>query len=56
MFEYDICYCGNNENCPLKDDCVRAQSRPAGIYTISLFYQADKNYCEYFYPIKKEDN
>ena len=52
MFEYDFCFCGNADQCPLKDNCKRAMSVP-GIHTYSLFYEKDKE-CEYYYPKKKE--
>lgn len=38
MFEFDICLCGNKEDCPKKDTCLRAINVKAGIYTYSLFY------------------
>ena len=52
MFNDDICLCGNKEDCPNKDTCRRAKSHGSGIYTISLFYQKDKE-CEYYLPIKE---
>lgn len=58
MFEDDICYCGNSEECPHKNKCRRAKMpAKAGIYTMSLFYNdnVNKENCEYFYPINKED-
>ena len=51
MFEYDISFCGNKENCPNKDKCERAKKLPPGIYTFSLFYEEGKE-CENF--IEKE--
>lgn len=52
MFEYDICRCGNPDQCPLKNQCERAKPVPAGIYTVSLFYEEGKD-CEYFW--KRDD-
>ena len=53
MFEYDICMCGNASSCPHKETCKRAQNHGPGIYTVSLFYEKNKE-CEYYLPIKKE--
>ena len=48
FFEDDICKCGNAEDCPSKDKCLRARKgHPGGIYTVSLFYNG-KEKCEYF--------
>lgn len=52
MFENDICYCINNQNCPLKDYCRRAQKLPKGIYTVSSFYDNNTYKCKHFLPIK----
>lgn len=52
MFEYDICLCGNADKCPMKDTCLRAIKPPPGIYTISLFYNKDKE-CENYIERKK---
>ena len=54
MFEYDICLCGNADQCPHKDNCKRAEEHGPGIYTVSLFYQEDKE-CEYFWEKKNEE-
>ena len=55
MFEFDICLCGNNENCPDRENCLRAMKRGAGIFTISDFYSAreEGKDCPYFF--KRED-
>ena len=57
MFEYDICFCGNADKCPLKDTCKRAIARGPGIYTISNFYDTYKEGlgCDYYWE-KKEVN
>ena len=52
MFDYDICLCGNMDQCPYKDDCLRAEKPGPGIYTMSLFYQKDKE-CEYYISKRK---
>lgn len=55
MFDDDICMCGNAAQCPLKDQCRRAESKP-GIHTYALFYEEDEE-CEYFwkkYEVTKE--
>lgn len=48
----DICLCGNADKCPNKENCLRngAKKKP-GIYTISLFYQENKE-CEYYIPMR----
>ena len=59
MFEYDICFCGNKEECPLKMTCRRAQSHGIGIHTYSNFYNEEDEKCEYYIPVKifgKENN
>lgn len=49
MFEFDICLCGNNEDCPYRRECLRATKKIGpGIYTISNFYDREKDECEYF--------
>ena len=53
MFEYDICRCGNSEECPRKNECERAK-RVIGICTMSLFYTGEDE-CEYFIPIEEGD-
>jgi len=55
MFEYDICLCGNKENCPKKETCERAVNPGPGIYTLSLFYQENKE-CEYYLSLKQNKN
>ena len=50
MFEFDICLCSNFEDCPRKDECLRAQ-KLVGIHSYSLLYEGGEG-CEYF--IKKE--
>lgn len=52
MFEYDICLCGNAEECPHKETCQRAMKHGPGIYTVSNFYE-EKDTCDYYYPIKE---
>ena len=47
MIDFDICLCGNKEECPYKDTCLRAINPPPGIYTYSLFYNKDKKCDEY---------
>ena len=47
FFEDDICKCGNSEECPNKDKCLRAKKSQSGIYTVSLFYNG-KEKCDYF--------
>lgn len=47
MFEDDICRCWNSDLCPRKDQCERAKRGGPGIYTVSSFYEEDKE-CEYF--------
>ena len=48
MFEFDICLCGNNQECPDKDKCLRAIKR-TGINTVSDFYSIrEKDKCKYF--------
>jgi hypothetical protein len=47
MIDFDICLCGNKEECPYKDTCLRAINPPPGIYTYSLFYNKDKECDEY---------
>ena len=57
MFDYDICLCGNGENCPKKEECKRyvlTKKVGPGVYTYSLFYN-EKKECEDFYPIKRGD-
>ena len=46
MFENDICFCGNAKDCPSRDFCKRADSKP-GINTYSNFYKENEE-CEYF--------
>ena len=50
MFEFDICLCGNNENCPDRENCLRATRRKTGIFTVSDFYsiREEEKDCKYF--------
>ena len=54
MFEFDICLCGNKDECPQKDTCLRAQPVPPGIYTYSLLYNGGSN-CRDYIEIKRKD-
>ena len=43
------CFCGNHEDCPKKDKCLRVYKyNKPGIYTIAAFYNPDNEECEYF--------
>lgn len=52
FWDDDICFCGNGENCPKKDKCMRIRNKP-GIYTMALLYDPNKEECEYF--IERKD-
>jgi hypothetical protein len=54
FFDDDICLCGNSDSCPYKNECLRAERRGPGIFTVSLFYQEDKE-CEYFIKKRRGD-
>ena len=54
FFDDDICFCGNADDCPLKEKCKRARKAGAGIHTYSLFYNANDDKCEFFYPEREE--
>ncbi len=53
MFELDFCLCGNSDQCPHKDECMR-NIHLVGIHTYSLFYKENEE-CEYFIPRKNEE-
>ena len=55
MFEYDICVCGNSDQCPYRKECRRAEKR-VGIYTCSNFYNAENDECEYFLEKEGDKN
>lgn len=46
MIDYDISFCGNANDCPSKDFCRRAISKP-GIHTYCNFYKENEE-CEFF--------
>lgn len=49
LWDDDICFCGNGENCPKKDKCMRIKKdNKPGIYTMALLYDPNKKECEYF--------
>lgn len=49
MFEFDICLCGNGDECPYHKECLRGSKKMGtGIYTISNFYDPNSDECEYF--------
>ena len=54
-YDDDICFCGNADLCPHKDQCKRAERRGPGIYTMSLFYEEGKE-CEYFWEKENKKN
>lgn len=55
LWEDDICFCGNHEDCPKKDKCLRAYKyNKPGIYTMAAFYNSDNKECEYF--IERDKN
>ena len=49
LWDDDICLCGNYKDCPKKDKCLRVnKDNKPKIYTMALFYEPDKEECEYF--------
>ena len=57
MFEFDICLCGNGDECPYSKECLRGSKRMGtGIYTISNFYDPNSDECEYFIEKDKKGN
>ena len=49
LWDNDICFCGNDENCPKRDECLRSRKdMKPGIYTMALLYDPNKEECEYF--------
>ena len=54
LWDDDICFCGNHEDCPKKDKCLRAYKyNKPGIYTIAAFYNPDNEKCEYYIERKE---
>jgi len=47
LFDEDYCLCGNPGECPLKDQCKRAE-RKVGIHSYANFYAKNES-CEHFY-------
>ena len=47
FFNDDICFCVNAKECPHKDTCRRADSKP-GIHTYSNFYEEGKECDNYW--------
>ena len=56
LWDDDICFCGNGENCPKKDKCMRMRKdNKPGIYTMALLYDPNKEECEYFMERKNKN-
>ena len=57
LFEEDICKCGNADECPNKDICLRGKkTTKPGIYTVALFYDEKNKECKYFIPVAADQS